>query len=482
MNISHSSPLLLGLFATVFATTHMRAAENRRPDIVFIMTDDQSFDALDGSGRFPFFRMPSVDRLAEKGVRFSDAFVTTSICSPSRASCLTGLYSHKTGVPCNDPEVDPSDNVTLISEMLQKEGYDTAFIGKWHMAHRDDPRRGFDYWLSFKGQGVYENPVLNLNGKRIEVQGYTADILTDYAVEWIESRASDKPFALSLWHKAPHEKRLSAERHKPLFQDVEMTEPANFRDSYRDKPEWQRKGLLYGLHQKAWAAAEGKPVPAALGLDKPFQKAYDPSDFKEYFRTLMAVDESTGRVLDTLDKVGRRENSLIIYTSDNGFNFLAHRSGIDKRTMWEESIRIPLVIQFPQFVGAGTSISELVLNVDFAPTVLEAAGVPIPKTMDGKPLQRLVEGRGLGKWRRSFLYIYQQEAYAPGIASMVGARTERYKYIVYPDEKEGLSELFDLKADPYEMRNLVNDPAYQDVLTEMKSELRTLAEEVAYPN
>ena len=472
---------LAGLIVVLLLAPQARASEARRPDIVFIMTDDQSFDALDGTGRFPFFRMPNVDRLAERGVRFSNAFVTTSICSPSRATCLTGLYSHKTGVPRNDPEVDPSDNLTLISEMLQKAGYETAFIGKWHMAHKDNPRRGFDYWLSFKGQGVYQDPSLNLNGTHIEVKGYTADILTDYATKWIENRSADKPFALFLWHKAPHEIRLSAERHRELFKEVCMREPANFRDSYRGKPEWQRRGLLYGLHQKAWADAEGKPVPAEVGLRKPFEKAYDRADFQEYFRTLMAVDESTGRVLDTLDKTGRRENSLIIYTSDNGFNFLAHQSGIDKRTMWEESIRIPLVIQFPQFVGAGESRSEMVINVDFAPTVLEAAGIPVPAFMDGKAVQQLVEKQAPGKWRNSFLYVYQMEGYAPSIATMVGVRTERFKYIVYPDEKEGLNELFDLKADPHEMRNVVHDPAYGDVLTKMQSEVLKLTREVAYP-
>ena len=266
------------------------AAEDKKPapqqaDIVFIMTDDQAVDAVDGSGRFPFFRMPNIDRLAERGVRFPNAFVTTSICSPSRATCLTGLYSHKTGVPWNDPEVDPADNVTLISEMLQQAGYETAFIGKWHMAPTDSPRRGFDYWLSFKGQGVYENPRLNLNGKHIEAKGYTTDILTDYAVEWITSRPAGKPLALFLWHKAPHEIRLSAERHRGLFADAQMSEPANFRDSYRGKPEWQRKGLLYGLHKAAWVEAEGKPVPHEVGLRKPFEKSYDVADFREYFRT-----------------------------------------------------------------------------------------------------------------------------------------------------------------------------------------------------
>jgi len=451
-----------------------------RPDIVFIMTDDQAVDAVSDGARFPFFKMPELDRLAGGGVRFRNAFVTTSICSPSRATCLTGLYSHKTGVPTNDPSVDPAENVPLISEMLQKAGYETAFIGKWHMAPTDVPRRGFDYWLSFKGQGVYFDPTLNLNGERFQAKGYTTDILTDYAVKWIEGRKKDKPFALFLWHKAPHEEVKSAERHRGLFQDMELPEPPNFRDSYRGKPEWQRRGLLYGLHQKEWRDGLEKPVPAEIGILTPFEELWRGKHFDEYLRALVAVDESTGRVLDTLDRMGRRKNSLILYTSDNGFNVFAHQSQIDKRTMWEESIRIPLVIQFPGEVGAGTSREQMVLNVDFAPTILEAAGIPVPPQMDGRPLQPLASDRPPGDWRKSFLYIYRQEAYAPGIVTMVGARTDRFKYIRYPDEKEGLDELYDLEADPHELRNVIGDPAYGDVLTKMREELRHLASGVNY--
>jgi len=472
------------LAAAVFLFSARAEADKtalHRPDIVFIMTDDQAVDAVTGGERFPFFKMPNLDRLSQGGVRFRNAFVTTSLCSPSRATCLTGLYSHKTGVPSNDPLVDPSDSVPLISEMLQKAGYETAFIGKWHMAPTDAPRRGFDYWVSFKGQGVYNDPVLNLNGVRVDARGYTTDILTDYAVEWIEKRPADKPFALFLWHKASHEEVKSAERHRGLFADMQMAEPANFRDSYRGKPEWQRRGLLYGLHRKAWEAAQGKDVPPEVGVIRPFESLWREKRFDEYLRTLVAVDESTGRVLDAMDNTGRRDNSLIIFTSDNGMNIFAHQSGIDKRTMWEESIRIPLVIQFPGRAGAGTSRENMVLNVDFAPTILEAAGLPVPAAMDGKPLQQLASGHGADNWRSSFLYIYQQENYAPGIATMAGARTERFKYIVYPSEKEGLNELFDFKADPHEMRNVVNDPAYGDVLEHMKMELRRLADEVKYP-
>lgn len=453
---------------------------SKRPDIVFFMTDDQAFDAVSNGARFPFFKMPNLDRLARSGVTFTNAFATTSLCGPSRATCMTGLYSHKTGVPSNDPPVDPSENVTLISEMLQKAGYETAFIGKWHMAPSDEPRRGFDYWISFKGQGVYFDPMLNINGEEFQAKGYTTDILTDYAVDWIGKRPKDKPFALFLWHKAPHEKVESAGRHLGLFQGMELAEPPNYRDTYLGKPEWERRGVLYGLHKKVWQEAQGKPVPPEIGIIKPFDKLKMGKAFENYLRALVAVDESTGRVLDTLDKAGRRENSLILYTSDNGFNIAAHQSPIDKRTMWEESIRIPLVIQFPAEPGAGTKQQAMVLNVDYAPTILEAAGIPVPADMDGHALQPLASGEMPGNWRKSFLYVYQQEDYAPGIVTMVGVRTDRYKYIRYPEEKEGLDELFDLESDPYELRNAVNDPEYREVLAQMQKELGQLATEVGY--
>ncbi len=446
-----------------------------RPSIVFIMTDDQAFDAVTGGERFPSFQMPNFDRLARDGVRFRNAFVTTSLCSPSRATCLTGLYSHKTGVPGNDPGMDPAESVPLISEMLQEAGYTTAFIGKWHMAPTDRPRRGFDYWLSFEGQGVYDDPVLNLNGERFQAKGYITDILTDYAVKWIETRPTDKPLAVFLWHKAPHEVVKAAERHRSLYRGFELTEPPNYRDSYFGKPEWFRRGLLFGLHAKDWSE---RPVPPEIGILTPFDRLKHSAS--EYLRALAAVDESTGRVLDVLDRTGRRDNSLVLYTSDNGMNFFAHQSQIDKRTMWEESIRIPLVIQFPNLLGAGTTVDAAVLNVDFAPTILKAAGISVPASMDGRPLQPLVSGSTPSDWRKSFLYIYRRESYAPGIATMVGVRTDRFKLVCYPEEKEGLGELFDLKADPQEMHNVINDLAYADVLAQMQQEMRRQAAAVDY--
>lgn len=451
----------------------------RRPDIVFIMTDDQAVDAVTGGARFPFFETPNLDRLAASGVVFRNAFVTTSLCSPSRATCLTGLYSHKTGVPANDPPHDPDESVTLVSERLQAAGYDTAFIGKWHMAATDKPRRGFDHWVSFEGQGVYENPLLNINGTHVQENGYTTDLLTDYAGKWIQSRSPGRPFALFLWHKAPHAKFVAASRHAELYVGEVLPEPPNFRDSYSGKPEWYRRGLLYGLHNAVWNASVEKPVPPEIGLMHSWDELWRGQNYLEYLRTIKAVDESTGRVLDTLEASGRRDNTLILYTSDNGFNVFAHQSLIDKRNMWEESIRIPLFIDFPGSEDTGRVIEEMVLNVDFTPTLLAAAGIPVPDDLDGRPLQPLLKGMPTD-WRDHFFYLYQQEDYAPGIVTMTGVRTERYKYIHYPEPPEQMDELFDLTADPYEMKNVFNDPAYTDVQMQMKNKLRRAAQDVGY--
>jgi N-acetylglucosamine-6-sulfatase len=460
------------LFAAMICCFFADAA--KKPDIVFIMTDDQAADAVTGGRRFPFFETPNLDRLAASGVTFENAFVTTSICSPSRATCLTGLYSHKTGVPTNDPARDPAESVTLVSERLQAAGYETAFVGKWHMAATDKPRRGFDHWVSFEGQGVYENPLLNVNGTHVQESGYTTDLLTDYAEEWIRTRSADRPFALFLWHKAPHAKFIAAPRHKGLYAEETLKEPPNFRDSYSGKPEWQRRGLLYGLHESVWNKSLEKPVPPQIGLLHSWDDLWRKYNYLEYLRVIKAVDESTGRVLDTLTAVNRRDNSLILYTSDNGFNVFAHQSLIDKRNMWEESIRIPLFIDFPGTSDAGMSSAAMVLNVDFVPTLLDAAGIAVPDDLDGRPLQPLIAGAP-ADWRDHFFYLYQQEDYAPGIVTMLGVRTERFKYIHYPDTPEQLDELFDLTADPYEMKNFFNDPAYADVQKEMGLLLKTAA-------
>jgi arylsulfatase A-like enzyme len=345
------------------------------------------------------------------------------------------------------------------------------------MAPGNHPRRGFDHWVSFDGQGVYVDPVLNVNGEEIRESGYTTDLLTDYALEWLRGIPVEQPVALFLWHKAPHAVFVPAPRHEARFEGEEFPEPPNYRDSYRLKPEWYRRGMLYGLHEEEWNASLDEPVPDAVPVLREFGGAVQSESFRDYLRTLLAVDESTGRLLDELDASGRRENALILYTSDNGFNLSAHQSPIDKRNMWEESIRIPLWIDFPGDKLAGRTESAMVLNVDFVPTFLAAAGVELPGELDGRPLQALQEGSP-EDWRDSFYYRYEREDFAPGIVTMHGVRTDRYKFILYPETEGGAGELFDLRADPWEMRNVLDDPAYEDVRVRMEAELDRKMREV----
>lgn len=297
------------------------------------MTDDQRLDAVGFMDWFPFLKTPNLDRIAGQGAWFKNAFVTTSLCSPSRACFMTATYAHQNTVRINEKN-DPAQNLPLLPEILQQNGYETAFIGKWHMERHAEPRRGFDYWLSFKGQGEYFDPVLNENGRQFQAKGYMTDILTEYANDYI-SRKRDKPFCLFVWHKAVHQPFKPAPRHKGTFEDVTIKEPASFQDDYKNKPRWQRRGVLYGLHKKDWQKSEGKPVPKTVPLEKWNSKSRKTINYME---TILAVDESVGSIYETLRQKGVLDRTSFIFTSDNGYLLGEHQSPIDKRGMWEESM------------------------------------------------------------------------------------------------------------------------------------------------
>ncbi|MCL5269799.1 MAG: sulfatase [bacterium] len=446
----------------------------RRPNFIFIMTDDQAVDALGASGRYPFLKTPNLDRLGREGATFTNAFVTNSLCSPSRATCLSGCYSHVTGVVSNEGS-DPRPGTPMVQEELRRAGYETAFIGKWHMKLTDQPRPGFDYWLSFLGQGTYENPRLNENGRQFQARGYMTDLLTDAAERWLRT-PREKPFCLFFWHKAVHGIEIPAPRHKGLYAGRPVKEPPNFADDYHDKPAYLRRQKVYGPHKKPWTESEGKPIPDKLPVGKwnPNQKGT-----QRYMETLLAVDESVGRVLKALEETGRLDDTFILFTSDNGY-FLGDHARGDKRLMWEESIRVPLLVRYPPLARPGAKIPEIVLNIDYAPTFLDLAGAAAPAAMQGRSFAPLLRGRTEG-WRKSYFYEYFLEDYAPGFVTAVGVRTERYKYIEYPDLKNDINELYDLQTDPIEMHNLIGDPAARPIRDELKIELERLKKETGYP-
>ena len=446
-----------------------------RPNFVFIMTDDQSFDAFSLYDRFPFLKTPNLDKLALESAIFENAFVTISLCSPSRACIMTGTHAHINGVRINEGN-DPDPSLPTLAGVLQQNGYETAFVGKWHMATHARPRPGFDYWLSFKGQGQYFDPPLNENGRDFKAKGYITDILTDYAIKWIQ-KPRKKPFCLFLWHKAIHAPFAPAPRHKDLYPDAKLAVAKNWDDTYEGKPAWLRRNITYGAKKKEWNASEGKRIPEKIELKEFGNKRY--TKVMKYLRTISAVDESTARIQKHLKKTGISDDTMLVFTSDNGYLTGSHQGPSDKRVMYEESLRIPLFIKYPKLIKPGSKIKQMALNIDIAPTFLELAGAPIPDTMQGRSLVPLLKGQ-TRNWRKSFMYEYFQEDFAPGIVTMVGVRTERYKYIHYPELKDDIDELYDLKKDPIEMKNLINDPKYTRILKDLKKELDRLIKKTGY--
>ena len=430
-------------------------AASKKRNLIFIFIDDMRFDSMSCMDH-PFLKTPNLDRLAGGGMLFNHGFVTTSLCSPSRATILTGQYAHQHGVLDNSTLL-PQGTRTFPIE-LQKNGYETAFIGKWHMGgSTDEPRPGFDHWVSFRGQGVYWNPSFNINGERVQREGYMTDLLTDYAEEFVKQK-HDKPFMLYLSHKAVHGDFFPAERHKDAYSDIEIPHPdsmADTEENYADKPLWVKR------QRHSWH-----------GVDYMYHDfTYYDRFIRDYNRTMLAVDDSIGRLLDTLKKEGLLEETLILFMGDNGFLHGEHGL-IDKRCMYEESIRVPLIAHCPELIQPGVRTDRIALNIDIAPTLLDAAGLAIPESVQGASLLPVLSG-GDADWRSAMLYEYFWERSFPQTPTVFGVRTERYKYMNYHGIFD-LNELYDLEKDPKEMDNLIDDPAYYEVRLDMEKRLTEL--------
>jgi len=445
-----------GLLGTAFAGGLSSCTGGfKRPNFVFFLTDDQRWDGMSCAGN-PILETPNMDRIAEKGIRFENMFVTTSLCGPSRASFLTGKYVHDHGVRRNGGEL--SLDQKTFPEMLKEAGYETAFIGKWH--NKDLGKgRGFDYTFGFEGQGRYHNPIIAENfGPEKEYQGHVTDILTDHAIQFLE-RKHEKPFCLLLWFKAPHRSWLPAKRFEDLYKDMKMPEPSTFHDDYEGKPD--------AVKNTDMRIGDFDDVP---DLD---------TFLKNYYRTLAGVDENVGRVLNVLDKRGFTDKTVVIYSGDNGF-FLGEHHFFDKRLMYEPSIRVPLLVRYPSMVRPGTTNQEMVLNVDVGPTILDLAGAEIPGDMDGKSMKSLMQGKII-PWRKDFLYEYYEYPAVHSVRKNRGVRTKRWKYIHYFEEPEEF-ELYDIKNDPEEMNNLYNNPAFKDVVAQLRERLMELRRELKDPD
>ena len=466
------------IFLFLLCTVKISAEKNdKKPNFLFILVDDQPHDAVGFSERYPFLKTPNIDKLASEGVNIKNFFVTQSICSPSRASFLTGTYPHIHGVNQNNKFVDPDcDTYAPYSVHLQKNGYETAHIGKIHMAHKRGKkhiRPGFDYWFSFIGQGQYFDPRVNDNGIETQEKGYITDILTKKTVDWLENkRDSNKPFSLNLWHKAVHEKHLPAPRHKDLFKNEKLPEPPHdtHKETFKGKPEWQRR-KTFGFKWK-----KGDIIPAELK-----EKKWPINKYKnmQLLRSLIAVDESLGKVIEALEKIGELENTVIIYSSDNGY-FMGEHTFKDKRLAYENSIRVPMIIRYPRLIKESTEIDEQCLNIDLAPTILELAGIDKPNYMQGESMLDIITGKKNSKWRKSILFeYYVDDAWPYAGPDQLAVRTNQFKLVDNFLEND-IDELYDLINDPGETNNLINDEEYETIELELRNESKRLQKKYKY--
>lgn len=431
--------------------------------MIFVLVDDHRHDAIGFLKGQSWLETPHLDSLARDGVHFRNAFVTTALCSPSRASVLTGVYAHRHRIVDNNTAIPPGTR--FFPELLQQAGYQTGFFGKWHMGNSDDaPQPGFHKWVSFRGQGTY-NPSangLNVDGKRVPQQGYITDELTDYALQWLKSLGPSQPYFMYLSHKGVHAEFEPAPRHKGKYAGKPFTPPATMAadgDMARNRPMWVKN------QRNSWH-----------GVEFPYHNDLDIAEYyRLYAETLAGVDDSVGRLLDAVRQRGELDSTLVIYMGDNGFAFGEHGL-IDKRTAYEESMRVPLLARCPELFGKGKTVSEVVANIDIMPTVLDAAGTVPPTGLDGRSWIPAVQGKAAGVWRKELLYEYYWERNFPQTPTIHALRGDRYKFIRVHGVWD-IDELYDLREDPLESNNLIFSPAHQKVVNEMRARLFQVLEE-----
>jgi arylsulfatase A-like enzyme len=454
-----------------------RRAAARPPNVVFVLVDDLRWDDIGIAGH-PFAQTPAIDNLAREGTRFLNAFATTPLCSPSRAAILTGLYAHTNGIIDNTARDSASHRLGTFAIPLANAGYQTGFFGKWHMGNDDTRRPGWTHWVAMKGQGEAVNPKLNVDGDRIEVQGYVTDILTDYALRFMK-RSQGQPFMIFLAHKALHPNVvqrddgsvvqvpgqgagfIAAERHRGRFAQSVVPRRPNATTPVRQKPALQR--TITAL--PSLGPTTGTP-------DK---------DVRDRLEMLLGVDESLQKIRDALVEMGELDNTIVILTSDHGYFYGEHGLNEERRLAYEETARIPLIIRYPREARGGATPAQLVQAIDLAPTILALAGVSDSVQRQGKSLVPLLGGGSPTPWRRSVLMEYYSDRVFPRIVNMAyqAVRTEQHKYINYL-ELPGMDELYDLQADPFEMSNLIGTPAGNRLLPTLRAELARLQRETGY--
>ena len=458
------------LFAAFTLPNPLPAAPATRPNVLFILCDDIRWDAMSCAGH-PELRTPNIDRIANEGVRFLNSFCTTSLCSPSRASILSGVYAHIHKVINNFTEF-PND-LPSFPRVLHDAGYATAYIGKWHMGENNDEKRpGFDYWVSHKGQGKYVGTEFNLDDKeRKVIPGYYTNIVTDLSLDWLKQRAAGQPWMLCLGHKAPHSFYYPEEKYAHVFDKVDVQYPASA-FHLDDKPEWIRQRLYtwHGIYGPLFEWRKNFPD------DRPEAVKDFAAMTHAYWGTILSVDDSVGRLLAYLEQTHQLDHTLIVFMGDNGLLNGEHGM-VDKRTAHEPSLRVPILVRYPGLTKTPKVIPQQVLTLDIAPSILELCGAqPLPN-IQGRSWVKLVR-EGDPAWRTSWLYEYNYEVQFPYTPNVRAIRTDEWKYAHYPPgdgtPDKHLAELYHLKSDPDEDHNLILDPAYAGQVAELKSALEKL--------
>ncbi len=473
-----SAALIGSNFMTNASDTPAGKQPDRKPrNIIFILSDDHRYDYMGFMKKIPWLETPSMDRMAREGGFVRNAFVTTSLCSPSRASILTGMYSHSHKVVDNSAPLPAG--LTFFPQYLQKAGYNTAFFGKWHMGNdTGDPQPGFDHWEGFRGQGEYWNPKININGKWVQYEDstYVTDLITMHAIQYMKDQPRDKPFFVYLSHKGVHDNFSPAKRHRGSYADKELVLPPSF-----NIPKYGITALP-SIDPVTGKAAAGKDyyglemMPDWVknqreswhGVDYSYHGRPWDVQVRNYCETLRSVDESIGAILDYLKEAGLDENTLVIYMGDNGFAWGEHGL-IDKRQFYEESVRVPMLVRCPALIKGGTVIDNLVQNVDIAPTIMDYAGLAPAGQMVGYSFLPLLNGVNI-PWRSQIFYEYYWEYDFPQTPTMHGVRTDRYKYIRYHGVWD-TNEFYDLQEDPGETTNLIASPVHQELIKQMNKAL-----------
>lgn len=442
-------------------------AAKTKPNIVFIMSDDHAYQAMSCYGSV-VNETPNIDRIANEGMLFNNCFCTNSICAPSRATIITGKYSHMNGKMNNSGSQVFDGGQVTFPKLLQVLGYQTAMIGKWHL--NSDPT-GFDYWCMLPGQGAYYDPDMIEMGERKNFPGYASDVITDQALAWLDRRDETKPFCLLYWHKAPHRSWQPAERYMDMYEDP-IPIPETFDDNYETRLAAQQQDMTIENTLNSRDLKEDPPED----LEGEELKRWKYQRYMEdYLRCVASVDDNVGRMLDYLDEKGLSDDTMVIYTSDQGF-YLGEHGWFDKRWMYEESLRMPLVIKYPRMIRPGSVSNDMVLNLDFGETLADIAGaVTTPAEMQGESFRSILEGKSPENWRTSMYYHYYEYPGSHSVKRHYGVRTERYKLMHFYYDIDAW-ELFDLQEDPHELNNVYDNPAYAGIVADLKIELERLME------